>query len=154
MIADHRADDSVLVDARMRTIVSQSSSAYDTRVADDGGCDPNGCTPDLTRDQSLDVSSRWSCSKQLNEAQCTITYEFEEPQDIDSLRIKFHKGDERVRTLKVQDNTGFRTTITSSGTTDGYESFDVHTDETSWMRMESLGIGSKEWISITEVCAS
>ncbi|CAN0223269.1 unnamed protein product, partial [Scytosiphon promiscuus] len=135
----------------MRTTVSQSASAYDARPTEDGGCDPDGCTPALTRDQSLDVSSRWSCSKQLNDAQCTITYEFEEPQDIDSLRIKFHKGDERIRTLKVQDNTGFQTTITSSGTADGYESFDVYTDETSWIRMESLELGSNEWISITEV---
>ncbi|CAM9744801.1 unnamed protein product, partial [Hapterophycus canaliculatus] len=143
-----------LVDARLRTTVSQSSSAYDNRVTEDGGCDPNGCTPALTRDQSLAASSRWSCSKQLNDAQCTITYEFGEPQDIDSLRITFHKGDERVRTLKIQDNTGFKTTITSSGTADGYETFDVYTDETSWMRMESLNLGSNEWISITEVCPS
>lgn len=154
MVADRRVDDTVLVDAGVRTTVSQSSSAYDTRIAEDGGCDPNGCSPALTRDQSLAEGSRWSCSTQINDTQCAITFEFEEPQDIDSLRIKFYKGDERVRTLHIQDDTGFQTDIASSGTIDDYETFDVYTDETSWMRMESLDLGSNEWISITEVGVS
>ncbi|CAM9365727.1 unnamed protein product, partial [Scytosiphon promiscuus] len=142
---------SALVDARERTIVSQTSSAYDTRTTADGGCDPDGCRPNLTRDRSWAASSRWSCSEQLNGNQCTITYNFGTAQDIDRLKIKFYKGNERVRTLKITDNTGFQTTITSSGTANGYDNFDIYTDETSWLKMESLNLDNDEWISITEV---
>ncbi|CAM9455169.1 unnamed protein product, partial [Hapterophycus canaliculatus] len=139
------------VDARERTTVSQSSTAYDTRSEANGGCDPSGCAPALTRDESWDDDSRWSCSEQLNNIQCAITYNFATAQDIGRLKIRFHKGDERVRSLTLSDNTGWQTTITSSGTTSGYESFDIFTDETSWLTMEALNLGSSDWLSITEV---
>ena len=135
----------------MTTTVTQSSNAYDTRTSSEGGCDPNGCTPALTRDQSWADQSRWSCSEQLDNSQCKITYNFEEPQDIVRLNINFYRGDERVRTLKIEGSGGFEQTITSSGTTNGYERFDVNTDETSWLSMEGQNLQSTEWISITEV---
>lgn len=140
-----------LVDARVRTTVTQNASAYDPKTSSDGGCDPAGCTPDLSRDRSLADASRWSCSEQLNDAPCKITYEFEEPQDIVRLNIKFFKGDQRVRTLNVSSSDGFSKTITSSGSSDGYESFDVNTDETAWLTMEPVDLGSREWISLIEV---
>ncbi|CAN0047204.1 unnamed protein product, partial [Hapterophycus canaliculatus] len=116
-----------------------------------GGCNPNGCIPDFTRDQNFADGSRWSCSEQLNNNQCTITYTFATAQDIDRVKINFHKGDERVRSLQLTDNTGFETTITSSGTTSGWENFDIYTDETSSLTMEAVDLGSTDWISITEV---
>eukprot|EP00903_Cladosiphon_okamuranus_P022105 g20327.t1 len=153
---DHGADitasqDAALQDARKTTTVYQWSNVYDTRTSSEGGCDPNGCTPALTRDQSWADPSRWSCSEQLDNSQCKITYRFEEPQDIVRLNIKFYKGNERVRTLKIRGSGGFEEYITSSGTADGYEKFDVNTDETSWLSMESQNLKSNEWISITEV---
>lgn len=142
-----------LQDARKTTTVYQWSNVYDTRASSDGGCDPYGCTPALTRDQNWDATSRWSCSEKLDNSQCKITYQFEEPQDIVRLNIKFYKGNERVRTLKVRGSGGFEKTITSSGTSGGYEKFDVNTDETSWLSMEGQNLKSTDWISITEVSA-
>ena len=141
-----------LQDARKTTTVYQWSNVYDTRLSSEGGCDPYGCTPALTRDQNWADTSRWSCSEQLDNSQCKITYRFEEPQDIVRLNIKFYKGDERVRTLKIRGSGGFEKTITSSGTSGGYEKFDVNTDETSWLSMEGQNLKSTEWISLTEVC--
>ncbi|CAN0315494.1 unnamed protein product, partial [Scytosiphon promiscuus] len=81
-----------------------------------------------------------------------ITFDFATAQDIDTLNIYFYRGDERVRTLKVTDNNGLYQIITSSGTTDGFESFNIYTDETSSLTMEALGLGSTDWISMNEVC--
>eukprot|EP00752_Nemacystus_decipiens_P012336 g10936.t1 len=142
---------SAQVDARMRTTVTESANAYDTRDASNGGCDPNGCSADLSRDRDTSDGSRWSCSEDLEDEQCTITYEFDEPQDIIYLNIAFYKGDERVRKLAVTASDGFYQEIESSGTTDGYERFVVNTDETAWMTMESMDLDSDEWISIKEV---
>lgn len=139
------------VDARERTTVTQSSTAYDTKTEDNGGCDTSGCTPALTRDQDLDQESRWSCSEQLNDVPCAITYSFENAQDIGRVRIKFYKGDERVRSLTLTDNTGWETTITSSGSSIDYETFDVFTDETAWLTIEALDLGRTDWLSIIEV---
>ncbi|CAM9597755.1 unnamed protein product [Scytosiphon promiscuus] len=139
------------VDARERTTVTQTSTAYDARDEASGGCDPSGCTHDYTRDQSWDDDSRWSCSEQLNNVPCAITYSFATAQDIGRLKINFHKGDERVRSLTLSDNTGWQTTITSSGTTAGFESFDIFTDETATLTMEANNLGTNDWLSITEV---
>lgn len=137
----------------MRTTVTQNANAYDPKDSSDGGCDPAGCTADLSRDRNLGDISRWSCSEQLSGSPCKITYEFDEPQDIVRLNIKFYKGDQRVRTLNLTGSGGFSKTITSSGSSDGYETFDVDTDETAWLSMEPADLGSREWISLIEVRA-
>ncbi|CAM9282699.1 unnamed protein product [Ectocarpus sp. 6 AP-2014] len=142
---------SALVDARKRTTVNKWANAYDDRTSEYGGCDPDGCKASLTRDQSWQDESRWSCSEKLEDAQCKITYKFEEPQDIVRIKIKFYKGDERVRTLKLKGSDGFKKTITSSGTSSKYETWDINTDETKWLSMEALNLDDDEWISITEV---
>lgn len=129
----------------------KDGSPYDTRTKSKGGCDPHGCVPENTRDQDTSDNSRWSCKKQLENKQCKIKYEFDEPQDIVRLDVQFWKGDERVRKLKVTDDTGFKKTITSSGTSKGFEKFTINTDETETLTLESVGLSKDEWISIKEV---
>lgn len=140
-----------LVDARERTTVTVDASAYDTRTKSDGGCNPSGCSADKSRDQNTRNNSRWSCSEALENDQCTIMYQFDEPQDIVALDIQFYKGNERVRKLKVTGSGGFNEEIESSGNTNGYERFNINTDETAWLNMEGQGLGSNDWLSIKEV---
>ncbi|CAM9917621.1 unnamed protein product [Ectocarpus sp. 8 AP-2014] len=83
---------SALVDARKRTTVTKWANAYDDRTSEYGGCDPDGCKASLTRDQSWKDESRWSCSEKLEDAQCKITYKFEEPQDIVRIKISSTRG--------------------------------------------------------------
>ena len=139
-----------LVDARRRTTVTQDASAYDTRAT---SCSPSGCSADLTRDRDTSDGSRWSCREDLQGEPCTITYEFEEPQDIVEVSIALFRGDERVRKLQVTASDGFSQELESSGSDDGFERFVVNTDETAWMTMESVGLDSNEWISIEEASA-
>ena len=47
------------VDAGEITTVNVDAPLYDTRVNDDGGCDPSGCSGDLTR-VSVSVTHRTS----------------------------------------------------------------------------------------------
>ncbi|CAN0393847.1 unnamed protein product, partial [Scytosiphon promiscuus] len=119
---------------------------------------PDGCVPDNTRDQDLYRNSRWSCrgsilDSSVEDEGCCITYSFGEPQDIVSMQVAFHKGDERTRTLDVFDNGLHDSTITSSGSTLGYQSFDLSTDETEDIKLcladpeNNTGV----WLSITEV---
>ena len=135
-----------LVDAGVRTWVDVDATDYDHRDADDGGCDPDGCVPENTRDGSRAANSRWSCQGDG----CCITYSFEEPQDIVRMRIAFHKGDERIRTLNVYDNGDHHSEITSSGETSGFENFSLNTDETEDIKL-CLDDDGDDWLSITEV---
>ncbi|CAM9135087.1 unnamed protein product, partial [Laminaria digitata] len=146
-----------LVDASDRTWVDVDANAYDTRTSG-SGCNPNGCVPDNTRDGSRSDNSRWSCQGDIpyssDEGEgCCITYSFEEPQDIVRMRIAFHKGDENTRTLYVVDNGSYHSTITSSGSTLGFQNFNIDTDETEEI-MLCLGDPlwyTDTWLSITEV---
>ena len=135
-----------LVDAGVRTWVDVDTTDYDHRDADDGGCDPDGCVPENTRDGSRAANSRWSCQGDG----CCITYSFEEPQDIVRMRIAFHKGNERIRTLNVYDNGHHHSEITSSGETSGFENFSLNTDETEDIKL-CLDDDGDDWLSITEV---
>ena len=96
-----KVNPSVQEDAAAKTTVSVSANAYDTRLADRNGCGDTGCLPGLTRDGNTKVESRWSCSKSLGEGNCYVEYTFDEPQDVISMSIAFHKGDERKRKIKV-----------------------------------------------------
>ena len=95
-----KVNPSVQEDASVKTTVSVSANAYDTRLADIG-CGNTGCLPELTRDGITKIESRWSCSKNLGQGNCYVEYTFDEPQDVISMIIAFHKGDERTRTIKV-----------------------------------------------------
>ena len=146
-----------LVDARERTSVGVDATGYDKRTSG-SGCSPDGCVPYNTRDDDLSANSRWSCQGGILDSSdddkgCCITYSFEEPQDIVRMQIAFHKGDERVRTLDVFDNGDYHSTIGSSGSTLGYQSFDLSTDETEDIELclEDPEMSTDVWLSITEV---
>ena len=69
------------------------------------------------------------------------------------MRIAFHKGDENTRTLDVFNNGDKHSTITSSGSTLGYQSFDLYTDETKDIKLclADPKWNTDVWLSITEV---
>ena len=93
---------SMQIDASEKTTVTVTTNAYDTRDGDNSGCGESGCLAELTRDGDTDdPESRWSCSKNLGEGNCYLEYTFGSPQDVLSLNIAFHKGDERTRKIKV-----------------------------------------------------
>ena len=97
-----KVNPSVQEDASEKTTVTVTTNAYDTRDGDNNGCGESGCLAELTRDgNTADPESRWSCSKNLGEGNCYLEYTFGSPQDVISLNIAFHKGDERTRKIKV-----------------------------------------------------
>ena len=145
-----------LVDARKRTTVEVFASGYDTRTSGNG-CSPDGCMPENTRDNSRDANSRWSCQgDSLDDDDnngCWLDYYFDEPQDIVRMRIAFHKGDENTRSLDVYEDGNYHSTITSSGSTLGYQNFLLDTDETNRirLRLDDYSNNGDVWLSITEV---
>ncbi|CAN0476352.1 unnamed protein product, partial [Scytosiphon promiscuus] len=87
-----------------------------------------GCIPENTRDGSRSSNSRWSCKGDIlddDDEGCWIEYYFDEPQDIEEVRIAFHRGTENTRTLNVYDNGWYHSQIESSGETNGYQTFDL-----------------------------
>ena len=151
----HLTSTPALVDASERTTVTVEAVAFDERTAG-SGCSPDGCTPENTRDSSLDANSRWSCKGDLvkGDGGCCIEYFFDEPQDIVDVNIAFHKGAERTRTLNVYNNGDFFTQIVSSGSTNGYEEFGLDSDETADLTLcLDDSMSDSDWLSITEVGA-
>lgn len=124
--------------------------------ADSSECD--ACIPENTLDQSTNAYSRWSCKGDLVEdgGGCWIRYHFEDPTDLVEMRIAFYRGTEGIRTLNVYSNGDYHSTIQSSGNTNGYQSFDLGTDETEsiLLRLDDYESNPHEWLSITEVCRS
>ena len=95
-----------LVEAVTKTTIGVSTNTFDTRVGEalgGVGCGQDGCGPELTRDGSVDLESRWACAQKLNPGGglCEIGFVFEDPQDIFEVEVAFFKGDERSRTLQV-----------------------------------------------------
>lgn len=102
-------DDSGYVEVGTKTTVYAIASAWDERAGEasgSSGCGEEGqggCMPALTRDgDTIDVESRWSCSEEIANGQCWITFAFEKAQYIMDMEVDLWKGDERKRTLKVR----------------------------------------------------
>ena len=53
-----KVNPSVQEDVSVKTTVSVSANAYDTRLADNDGCRNTGCLPELARDSITKVESR------------------------------------------------------------------------------------------------
>lgn len=97
-----RVDPSTLLDVSALTTVKARAPAYDLTDADHGGCGKNlGCGAGRTRDGKVKETSRWSCSEKLDKGPCFIQYTFDSPQDVVSLRLAFHEGDQSARTMRV-----------------------------------------------------
>lgn len=130
-----------------------TDAAYDRRTSY-SGCWPNGCIPHSTRDQN--IRTRWSCKGDLlyNDEGCWIKYTFEEPQDLEIMKIAFYRGKDNTRTLNVYTDGRYHSKITSSGNTNGYQKFDLYTDETSelMLYLDDYESDSDVWLSIAEVC--
>lgn len=72
------------------------------------------------------------------------------------LQIAFYKGDERTRSFSVttynqDDQSQITYDFTSSGTTLGYESFTLNSDETYRLYITPAEPNYDDWLSITEV---
>lgn len=139
------------MDAATRTTVVVSSSAYH-----EDDCGSLGCSADLTRDSdSEDDASRWSCHYDLKDKNCKLWYRFGEPQYLDSVELAFFRGDQRTRSFKVKtfdsDNRRRTTKFTSSGETDGFESFEIATDDVKKLYIQPIAPDKDEWISVKEV---
>eukprot|EP00904_Undaria_pinnatifida_P002194 jgi/Undpi1/11976/HiC_scaffold_4.g01675.m1 len=143
---------SMQIDASEKTTVTVTTNAYDTRDGDNSGCGESGCLAELTRDGDTDdPESRWSCSKNLGEGNCYLEYTFGSPQDVLSLNIAFHKGDERTRKIKVLGDGSSLGTFKSSGTTLGYENWTLNASGVSTIKLVARGLDYNDWLSITEV---
>ena len=131
------------------TGVSASANGYDTRDGGNG-CFPSGCLPDNVLDDSIADDSRWSCNAELSGIDaCELTLMFDEPQDIVQIYMALYKGDERTRSVNVWVDGVFTHTITSSGTTTGFETYDLIAPGATTVVLQ--GVDDSEWLSITEV---
>lgn len=70
------------------------------------------------------------------------------------MKIAFFKGKDNTRTLNVYTDGWYHSKITSSGNTNGYQTFDLYTDETSELMLyfDDYESDSDVWLSIAEVC--
>ncbi|CAM9460982.1 unnamed protein product [Choristocarpus tenellus] len=139
-----------------KTTVSATATAFDTRTLSNNGCDPSGCSPELTLDGDLDGSSRWSCSTDLGVDTCSITYTFESQQPVTALYIAFYKGTSRTRKFQIYDGHTIMLETESSGNTNGLEFFPF-TNKGEVFMTDTITIISTpdddddEWFSLTEV---
>lgn len=139
-----------------KTNVTTTASAFDPKTLPAGGCDPVGCTAELSRDSDIDPSSRWSCQYGLAGAPCEIWYTWEEAQYIIEMRLAFYKGDERTRafTVKIFDGDDIELNsydYTSSGGTLEHELFAVDGPDVSKVMITPAEPNVFDWFSVTEV---
>ena len=80
---------------------------------------------------------------------CELTIDFDEPQDVVRLKMALYEGDERTRSVNVWVDGVFTHTITSSGTTTGFETYDLIAPGATTVVLQ--GVDDSEWLSITEV---
>ncbi|CAN0133967.1 unnamed protein product [Scytosiphon promiscuus] len=134
------------------TTVTITTTQFDSRLSDDGGCDPSGCTAALTRDGDLGEASRWSCALSLGgeDSTCTISYDIGTEYDIAFILLAMYKGDERQRTIEIYVDDVLVTTWTSSGTTNDFEVIALPPGTAGTMIDIKGVLDGSEWLSITE----
>eukprot|EP00752_Nemacystus_decipiens_P009722 g8682.t1 len=140
--------------------VTVTTNAFDTRTDYVVGCPPNGCKAENTRDGDLRDVSRWSCSRELVEAEggadgeeCRIVYEFSDAlATVYSMSVAFYQGDERTRTMNVDVNGVLFTVVESGGVTSGLEAFELDAQDVLSVGLESVGLPEEDdFLSIIEV---
>lgn len=105
----------------------------------------------------IDFDTRWSAEG--NDGSQWIQYDFGSSTSISAVDIAFYKGEQRNTYFQVQSSDDASTwttllggTITSSGDTDAYETFDFANDVSArYFRIVGFGNSSNDWNSITEV---
>ncbi|CAM9160508.1 unnamed protein product [Ectocarpus sp. 4 AP-2014] len=136
------------VEAGSLGTVTATSAIFDPSLGDSNGCDPAGCTAELTRDGDVSDGSRWSCAPSLG-GTCSISYDLGAVYDLSELRLALYKGTTRVRTVDVTVDGSLAITWTSSGTTDGFESVDLSGYSGQDVTVTGV-LDASEWLSITE----
>lgn len=110
----------------------------------------DGNVPSNTIDD--DFETRWSAEGDGE----WIRYELEDEGSIDAVDIAWYNGDQREADFDIQTSTDGSTWTTvfsgnSSGTTTGFETYDVDNTTADWVRIVGYGNTSNNWNSITEV---
>ena len=134
------------------TGVTAFANTWDTRV-DSSGCAPSGCVAENVLDDSLDPTSRWSCSGSLSASggSCELTLEFEDPQDIVQISMALHRGDQRTRSVDVWVDGDPVATLVSSGRTLDFEPYELVAPQASIIMLRAAAVDDNGWLSITEV---
>lgn len=70
------------------------------------------------------------------------------------IRIALWKGDRRSRTLNILVDEDLVSTITSSGATEGYETYELAAVQASTVVLQAAGGEGNDWLSILGVCVS
>ncbi|CAM9298873.1 unnamed protein product, partial [Ectocarpus sp. 12 AP-2014] len=143
--------DTTEVEAGSLGTVTTTSVLPDPGLSDSNGCDPEGCTAELTRDGDVSDESRWSCAPSLG-GTCSISYHLGAVDDLSEFRLgkaTVVQGSDQVRTVDVTIGGSLATTWTSSGTTDGFTSIDL--SGYPGQDITVTGVRNKsEWLSIKE----
>ena len=133
------------------TGVSTSANGWDTRV-EGAGCPLRGCLPSNVLDDSIADVSRWSCKAEVSGVDaCELALEFNQPQDIVKIYMAFYKGDERTRSVDVFVDGVLKNTILTSGTTRGYEAYELIAIGASTVVPSSAAVEDNGWLSISGV---
>ncbi|CAM9557128.1 unnamed protein product [Hapterophycus canaliculatus] len=138
-----------LIEAGALETVTATAEFYDTRLGDSIGCDPEGCTAELTRDGDMFEGSRWSCSPSLG-GTCSISYDLGAVRDIYYLHLAMYKGAERVRTMEIYVDGNLVTTYSTSGTTNFFGVVYLSGMTGQVVTIEGV-LADSEWLSIVEV---
>ena len=123
------------------SISSATASTYDTR-----------CNCDASNAIDGDIGSRWS--GEGNGA--WITFDLGFSQTVGSMKIAFHKGDERVTSFAIEtsdDNSNWTQVYngSSSGSSLQLETFDIADATARYVRYVGFGNTQNNWNSLTEV---
>ncbi len=117
-----------------------------------GTQEPN--IPENTLDDIDDT--RWSANS--SDGSAYLTYDLQCKRTVTSVKIYFHKGDTRTSSFKIatsENGTSFTditSILTSSGTTTGFENFDLPTNtNTRYIRLFGYGNSESGWNSYEEV---
>ena len=141
------------------TGLTASANGYDDRV-DGWGCAPSGCLPSNAIDGSLEYASRWSCVRYLidgytwddNSQMCELTLDLPTPTDIKEVRAALWKGHKRSRSFNIVADGDVTANLTSSGTTESYETYDVAATLASKVVLQAQHTGDDNgWFSLLEV---
>ena len=132
--------------------LTASANAWDERT-DGFGCVPDSCFAGLAIDGSIDEQSRWSCKASVSLVDaCELTLTLEEPQDLVEMRMSLWKGDQRIRALNIFVDGTLVTTITSSGKTEGFKTYELTALQASTVMVQANEpLPDNGWLSIIEV---
>ncbi|GAA3511419.1 hypothetical protein GCM10022393_26490 [Aquimarina addita] len=159
VIVGTRSNGDVRFDDFILEIIDSSSSAeigVIKPISASSNGNQNGYDPENTIDQDLAEVSRWSSNGAEGKY---ITYDLGAIKTLTSLKIAWLKGDERKAYFKIRvsnfPNKEFRNvynakTTGSSGTTEGFETYEFEATKARYVRISCFGNSLNSWNSIIE----